>query len=379
MKVAPITTIKTIVEKIEHGGPDVKVFSLVDPDRWELPPFRPGAHIDLHLPGKIVRTYSLCNEPAENSRYVVAVKRERSGRGGSIKLHDDVRPGDTIGVSLPRGGLQLDKKVSRFTFVAGGIGVTPFLSAAAHLLRTGGADFTLHLMVRGEAPVAALLAPLVEKGHVVIHNTATASRPEIASLIGRTPSDGAVGCCGPESMIADFEQATRGWSEEEWATAVARCQARGLLDAAGVACSTGSACSAGVAQPSHVLLAMGADDDRARSSLRFSLGHTSTRADVDALLAVLPGAVERARRARRPSPRPPRGTRGARRRALARILVTRRRSPHSGIGPNLPRSMSWKACWISWMLFITIGPYCTTGSSMGGSTAIALSWPNAST
>ncbi len=70
-----------------------------------------------------------------------------------------------------------------------------------------------------------------------------------------------------------------------------------LLDAQGIACSTGSACSAGVAQPSHVLLAMGADDARARSSLRFTLGHTSTRADVDALLAALPGAVERARRA----------------------------------------------------------------------------------
>jgi cysteine desulfurase len=70
-----------------------------------------------------------------------------------------------------------------------------------------------------------------------------------------------------------------------------------LLDAQGIACSTGSACSAGVAQPSHVLLAMGADDDRARSSLRFTLGHTSTTADVDALVAALPAAVERARRA----------------------------------------------------------------------------------
>jgi cysteine desulfurase len=70
-----------------------------------------------------------------------------------------------------------------------------------------------------------------------------------------------------------------------------------LLDAAGIACSTGSACSAGVAQPSHVLLAMCADEDRARSSLRFSLGHTSTRADIDELIAALPGAVERARRA----------------------------------------------------------------------------------
>ncbi|MEJ3749318.1 cysteine desulfurase family protein [Actinomycetes bacterium KLBMP 9797] len=72
-----------------------------------------------------------------------------------------------------------------------------------------------------------------------------------------------------------------------------------LLDAQGIACSTGSACSAGVAQPSHVLLAMGADDGRARSSLRFTLGHTSTIADVDELIAALPGAVERARRAGR--------------------------------------------------------------------------------
>ena len=70
-----------------------------------------------------------------------------------------------------------------------------------------------------------------------------------------------------------------------------------LLDAKDIACSTGSACTAGVAQPSHVLLAMGADEDRARGSLRFSLGHTSTQEDVDVLGAVIGEAVERARRA----------------------------------------------------------------------------------
>jgi cysteine desulfurase len=70
-----------------------------------------------------------------------------------------------------------------------------------------------------------------------------------------------------------------------------------LLDARGVECSTGSACTAGVARPSHVLLAMGAGDELARATLRFTLGHTSTESDVDALLAVLPPAVERARRA----------------------------------------------------------------------------------
>jgi len=72
-----------------------------------------------------------------------------------------------------------------------------------------------------------------------------------------------------------------------------------LLDAKGIACSTGSACTAGVAQPSHVLLAMGADEARARGSLRFSLGHTTTQEDVDALGAAIGEAVQRARRANR--------------------------------------------------------------------------------
>ncbi|MFC6878784.1 MULTISPECIES: cysteine desulfurase family protein [Actinomadura] len=70
-----------------------------------------------------------------------------------------------------------------------------------------------------------------------------------------------------------------------------------LLDARGIACSTGSACSAGVSQPSHVLLAMGADPERARGSLRFTLGHTSTEADVKALADAIGPVVERARRA----------------------------------------------------------------------------------
>ncbi|HET9565743.1 MAG TPA: aminotransferase class V-fold PLP-dependent enzyme, partial [Mycobacterium sp.] len=70
-----------------------------------------------------------------------------------------------------------------------------------------------------------------------------------------------------------------------------------LLDAKGIECSTGSACTAGVAQPSHVLIAMGADPASARGSLRLSFGHTSVDADVDAALEVLPGAVDRARQA----------------------------------------------------------------------------------
>lgn len=70
-----------------------------------------------------------------------------------------------------------------------------------------------------------------------------------------------------------------------------------LLDAQGIECSTGSACSAGVPQASHVLLAMGRDDDLARASLRFSLGHTSTRSDIDRVIEAIGPAVQRARAA----------------------------------------------------------------------------------
>jgi cysteine desulfurase len=78
------------------------------------------------------------------------------------------------------------------------------------------------------------------------------------------------------------------------------CEADALLmvlDAAGIDCSAGSACSAGVTRPSHVMLAMGRSEQAGRSTLRFSLGHSSTAADVGALLAALPEAVARARAA----------------------------------------------------------------------------------
>ncbi|UFW46616.1 MULTISPECIES: PDR/VanB family oxidoreductase [Bradyrhizobium] len=211
MKVRPITTVKTVVADIEEAGRGIKLFTLVDPDRWELPPFKPGAHIDLHLPNGLVRTYSLCNEPADNTRYVIAVKREAEGRGGSRVLHDEVRPGDVIGVSLPRGGMTPDARIARYVFVAGGIGVTPFLSMARHLERTDQASFTLHLIVREEVPLAAHLGALIEEGRVVVHRTSRSGRPDLAALVGEGGVDTLVACCGPEGMTNDFERLTAAW------------------------------------------------------------------------------------------------------------------------------------------------------------------------
>lgn len=207
----PVTTVKTVVKTVADGGEGIRLFTLADPDGWELPPFRPGAHIDLHLGGGLVRTYSLCNEPADDKRYVIAVKREPDGRGGSIRLHDEIKAGDTIGVTLPRGGLHLPAHITRFAFVAGGIGVTPFLSAAAHLKRSGRSKFTLHMVSRGAPPLAELLAPLIASGHVVVHDTSSGTRPDVAALIGLPLSDVGLACCGPEGMIDAFEQASRDW------------------------------------------------------------------------------------------------------------------------------------------------------------------------
>ena len=211
MSARPITTIKTLVAGIEQGGAGIKVFTLADPDQWELPPFKPGAHIDLHLPNGLVRTYSLCNEPADNTRYVIAVKREADGRGGSRALHDEIGIGDVIGVSLPRGGLEPCADITRHVFVAGGIGVTPFLSMARHLERTRQTDFTLHLIVREEVPLGAHLAPLIDAGRVVVHRTSRTGRPDLAELVGDAGPETLVACCGPEDMTDDFERVTAAW------------------------------------------------------------------------------------------------------------------------------------------------------------------------
>jgi ferredoxin-NADP reductase len=207
----PITTVKTVVDAIEDGGAGIKLFTLTDPDRWELPPFNPGAHIDLYLPDGLVRTYSLCNDPVDGNRYVVAVKREAGGRGGSATLHDNICVGDVIGVSLPRGGLEVDENIRRYVFVAGGIGITPYLSIATYLNRIGHPDVKVHGIARDRVPLERLLAPLIDAGLLVLHRTSETGRPDIAALLGRATPGTAAGCCGPAEMIADFERATADW------------------------------------------------------------------------------------------------------------------------------------------------------------------------
>lgn len=146
---------KLRVEDAVYTTPEVMRLRLRHPLRPQLPPWTAGAHVDLRLPDGRVRQYSLCGDPADLSCYEIAIKREEAGRGGSRWAHDNLSPGTIAHVSAPRNNFPLATDASHHVFIAGGIGVTPFLSMA-HALKGGNATFDLHLCARGPD-----LAPLL--------------------------------------------------------------------------------------------------------------------------------------------------------------------------------------------------------------------------
>lgn len=209
----PIRSLALVVRAVLHPQPDVKLIYFADPDDWELPPFRPGAHVDLELPPiagrRTIRTYSLCNAPHESGRYVVAVKRDDRGRGGSRLIHERFRPGEAVNVSLPREGLSLHADGTN-VFLAGGIGVTPFVSAIRHLERLGRTNYHLHWSSNGPASLVAEIEPARLAGRVTLYDTTQGPLPDIAAIVAGHDADAALFCCGPEPMLQAFEQATAG-------------------------------------------------------------------------------------------------------------------------------------------------------------------------
>ncbi|WP_142003840.1 cysteine desulfurase family protein [Amycolatopsis cihanbeyliensis] len=122
-------------------------------------------------------------------------------------------------------------------------------------------------------------------------------RDELVAAVLREVPDARLNGAPPEELLADGTPGRLPGNAHFTFSGCAGDSLLMLLDAKGIECSTGSACTAGVAEPSHVLLAMGADAEAARGSLRFSLGHSSTREDVDALAREIGGVVARARQA----------------------------------------------------------------------------------
>jgi vanillate O-demethylase ferredoxin subunit len=181
--------------------------------RAELPGFSAGAHIDLHLPKGMVRSYSLVNDPSERHRYVIAVQRELEGRGGSTWLHTVPRVGDVMEISAPTNDFPLHEEARESIFICGGIGITPVMSMIRSLDRRGGA-WRLYYAARSPQR-AAFVQELTEAaqgaGRVEFcFESQSETRLDVRRIVQDAAGDAHVYCCGPRGMVDDFISVSSG-------------------------------------------------------------------------------------------------------------------------------------------------------------------------
>lgn len=179
-------------------------FTLCQPDGAPMGAFSAGSHITVALPAGMRRNYSLCSDPADASAWQIAVRRDASGRGGSISMVDDVHPGDMIEVSAPRNNFALQPRASQFLFIAGGIGITPIMAMMLHLARQPGCTFRLIYCTRDAASTAfldELRAPPFERSVQFHHDTGDLANAIDLWPVLETPGPEQVYCCGPRGLM----------------------------------------------------------------------------------------------------------------------------------------------------------------------------------
>jgi phthalate 4,5-dioxygenase reductase subunit len=162
----------------------------------------------------MVRNYSLCNDPMERERYVIAVLREAAGRGGSASLVEHAQNGDEVLVSPPRNDFPLLNSPAGYTFIAGGIGITPIMSMIRHLKSNGGGRFKLYYCTRSPEVTAfldELTAPEFRGQTVIHHDNGDPSRALDLWPVLEQPR-GQVYCCGPRGLMEAVRDMTGHWS-----------------------------------------------------------------------------------------------------------------------------------------------------------------------
>lgn len=202
------------VTRTEAAADGIQLFELQDPGGADLPEFSPGSHVSVRVPNGSLRNYSIASDPAERSRYVIAVKREAGGRGGSISLVEGTRAGDMLAISEPRNLFELAANAPSYIFVAGGIGITPILSMIHHVRATGGKPFKLYYLTRNKAGTAFLpeLGAAELKGKVVIHHDqGDPSRAFDLWPVFETPTKAHIYCCGPRPLMDGVRDMTGHW------------------------------------------------------------------------------------------------------------------------------------------------------------------------
>lgn len=207
-----LTVRVTRAEPIADG---IQLFELRAADSAALPSFTPGSHLNVQVPNGSFRNYSLCNNPMERDRYVIAVKREAYGRGGSISLIDNTRVGDFLHVKAPDNLFELDLSAPRYLFVAGGIGVTPILSMMRFLNATSDKPWDLYYLTRTPQGTAFLdeIHGLADRDRKVTIHHDHGVRESAFDLwpILEEPSKAHVYCCGPRPVMDAVRDMTGHW------------------------------------------------------------------------------------------------------------------------------------------------------------------------
>lgn len=170
-----------------------------------FPAFSAGAHIDLHLPNGLVRSYSLKNHPDDAQRYVIGVLKDRASRGGSRCVHDTLRVGMPIAISAPRNAFALHEEAGHSVLVAGGIGITPLLSMAKRLAGIGASVEVIYLA--RSARSAAFVEELQALG-IALHlhfDDENAGPADLQALLAARNAPGThYYACGPAVMLDHF-------------------------------------------------------------------------------------------------------------------------------------------------------------------------------
>jgi ferredoxin-NADP reductase len=202
----PTETLTTWVHTMRHEAQDIISIELRPAAGATLPPFTPGAHIDLHLPGGLVRSYSLCNEAGSTDRYVVGVLRDKASRGGSRAVHEQLRIAMPLTISAPRNHFPLVEHAAHSVLMAGGIGITPLLCMARQLTKLGRSYEVLYFArSRAAAAFADELGALGARVHWHFDNEA-GGPPDLRDLIAQRQADGThFYACGPTAMLDTFE------------------------------------------------------------------------------------------------------------------------------------------------------------------------------
>ena len=198
---------------------DICSFELARTDGAALPAFEAGAHIDVHLPGGLIRQYSLCNPPWENQSYLIGVLKDPASRGGSQAMHEQMQVGQKLFISEPRNLFALSENAQRSLLFAGGIGITPILCMAERLHQLG-ADFQLHYCARSIERAAFVerlqTAPFAERVHLHFDDSPANQRLDAAALLANPDPGTHLYVCGPGGFMEHVLSTAKahGWDDE---------------------------------------------------------------------------------------------------------------------------------------------------------------------